>query len=526
MSTFMMGVSAFDKFGTTLGGMDLLNGNVSQPSPRGYGIYSYSQLMGMSGKNKDGDIQHVEYQVPTFALDPYTRIEIFKLCAPVFGVVTSRMNRISALEYSVIPQAKEEDKIVQRLKYLKSLYSEYPVDSFYALGLRLECVREIREYLPEVLPDLSNFDRALYRWHKLIKNSKQDVADQISDWLQQPNQDQEWVDFIKAWVFDLMVHGASALYKEVLDNKVENIYVLPGGSVYPVQEERVGGVSAYIQTMMTLDPIILYQDEIVYSSYIPSSASKYGFVPLDALVNKIAESLLFDKLMADQADGTRPPEKILIFGEATQFGDFKGMDNFTMPLRKEEQQRIEHVVNEARMGAVRVLSGYGQPFTLDLTRENTMSTQMQRQETILKDIALVFNMSNMEVNLSGGDGTSGRNTSEAQAEIENAKGTRPITKLIESRLNKQVLPFRFGSGYKLEFITEQSEQEEYQTIASKLQTGIFTVNEIRIEKGLDPFDDEQFDKPPNAQPKQEDQPQQEPPPEAQPTDDPLAGLFG
>ncbi len=525
MSAYLMGVSAFDKFGTSWGNINTLNGNTPQPSPRGYDVYSYSQLMGLTGKDKDGNIQHVDYQVPVFALDPYTRVEIFKLCAPVFGVVTSRMNRISALEYTVIPDSKNEDKTVQRLKYLKSLHSEYPTDSFYALGVRMECVKEIRECLPEILPDLSNFDKALYRWHKLIKNSKQDVADEISDWLQQPNQDQEWVDFIKAWVFDLMVHGVGALYKEELNNKVENIYILPGGSVYPVQEERVGGVSAYIQTMMTLDPLVLYKDEIVYSSYIPSSASKYGFVPLDALVNKVAESLLFDKLMADQADGTRPPEKILVFGENTQFGDFKGMDNFTMPLRKEEQQRIEHIINEARMGAVRVLSGYGQPFTLDLTRENTMSTQMQRQEAILKDIALVFNMSNMEVNLSGGDGTSGRNTSEAQAEIENAKGTRPITKLIESRINKQVLPFRFGSGYKLEFITEQSEQEEYQTISSKMQTGIYTVNEIRIEKGLDPFDDQQFDRPPNTQPSQgQDQmgaPQ--PPP---PQQDPLAGMFG
>lgn len=539
-----MGTSAFDKFGPNLGAIQQLNGSMGESGPRGYSVYSASQLMGISGRDKEGNYQTMDYQVPLFALDPFSRVEIFKLCAPVFGVVTSRMNRISALETQVVPDSKNEDKIVQDLKHLKSLHDEYPTDSFYGLGVRLQCVHLIRQEIPEILPDLSNFNSALFRWSRRIKATKQDVADQILEWLQRPNQNQEWVDFAKSCVFDLMVHGALALYKEEMGGKIENLYVLPGGTVYPLQHERVGGATAYVQTLMTLDPIILYQDELVYLPYIPSSASAYGFVPLDALVNKTAESLLFDRLMAEQADGTKPPEKIMIFGEQVPFGDFKGMENFaSMPLRKEEQSRIEHIVNEARHNAVRVLSGFGQPFVLDLSRENTMGIQMQRQEAILKDIALVFNMSNMEVNLSGGDGTSGRNTSESQAEIENAKGTRPITKALESRFNTQIIPFRFGPGYKLEFLTGESETEEHQTTAAKMQTGIYAVNEIRIEKGLDPFNDPQFDLPPQTQQTQEGQqpgaPQQPalpPKPQAPPQDaqeappsaeeDPFAGLFG
>ena len=57
-----------------------------------------------------------------------------------------------------------------------------------------------------------------------------------------------------------------------------------------------------------------------------------------------------------------------------------------------------------------------------LRKVNEIRDQMQRQ----KDVAQLFNMSNMEVNFTGGDNTSGRSISESQAEIEEGKWTLPI----------------------------------------------------------------------------------------------------
>jgi len=478
----------------------LVNNYSAVYNRRGYSVYSFSQLLGITGVNKQGENQYVQYEQPLFILDPVTRVQIFQTCSPILGVITTRMNRISGMSFDITTDRKEEDRIAEELKTLKQIYDEYPTDSFYAIGVKMGCSQKIRETLWDVLPDLSNFNTALIRWKRRITSRKLDQSEEVNDWLMQPNQKETWDTFIKKYVMDLHLHGAATIYKEALNGKIENLHILPGGSVYPVQSRFIGSYSAFIQMSSGMRPQIFYPDEISFDSYIPSSVSTYGHVPIDALVNKVAESLFFDRLMAEQADGTRPPEKILVFGEQMPLGDI-GSDMGDSPIDPDEQKRIEHIVNEYRKNAVRVISGYGQPFVLDLTRENIMSTQMERQNMIKQDIALVFNMSNMEINESGGDGTSGRNTADAQERIENAKGTLPVTKCIENTFNFRILPFRFGHGYRLKYQTQNTDQQKAELVKTKMDTGIYAVNEIRVnDENLDPLNDPQFDIPPNTTP--------------------------
>lgn len=495
---FVMSAGEFDWLGNPSSPM--VSGYSSTQNRRGYANYSFSQLMGITGVNKHGESQYVQYEQPLFILDPVTRVEIFQTCSPILGVITTRMNRISGMSFDIVPDRQQEDRIAEELKVLKQIYDEHPVDNFYSIGVKMGCSQKIRQELWDVLPDMSNFNQALLRWKRRITSRKLDEAQRVHDWLMQPNQKDTWDSFIKKYVMDLHLHGATSIYKEVLNRKIENIYILPGGSVYPVQSRFIGSYSAFIQLSSGLRPQIFYPDEVSFDSYIPSSVSTYGHVPIDALVNKIAESLFFDRLMAEQADGTRPPEKILVFGEQMPLGDI-GTDNFDSAIDPSEQKRIEHIVNEYRKSAVRVLSGYGQPFVLDLTRENIMSTQMERQNMIKQDIALVFNMSNMEINESGGDGTSGRNTADAQERIENAKGTLPITKSIENMFNFNILPFRFGGGYRMKYQTQNTDVQKAELVKLKMETGIYAVNEIRVnDENLDPIGDPQYDIPPNTSP--------------------------
>jgi hypothetical protein len=224
---------------------------------------------------------------------------------------------------------------------------------------------------------------------------KADHAQEIEDWLAQPNINDSWADYAKKWVFDLMVHGSSATYKEIIDDKIENFYTLPGGTVLPVRSQYVGGVGAYVQIIPAMEPQLFFQDELSYTTYVPISSQSYGAIPIEALVNKVAESLLFDKLMAEQADGTRPPDKVVVFGDTTPFGGTLGefKDDFTLPMGKAEQRRLEVKLNESKKGAIATLSGVGHPLVLDMTRENTMGVQMERQKMIREEVALVFNMS-------------------------------------------------------------------------------------------------------------------------------------
>jgi hypothetical protein len=314
----------------------------------------------------------------------------------------------------------------------------------------------------------------------------------------QPNINDRYDEFIKKIIFDLLVHGNFAVYKEQLNGRLENMYCLPGGTVVPLKSKFVGGANAYVQVSNRMDTSMIYfSDELAYANYIPNSARAYGFIPLEALVNKIAETLLFDRLMADQADGTKPPEKMVIIAENSPFGDIN--KEYNVPINPDEQQRIEAKVNAPKKNAIMTFSG-NVVQVVDLSRENTMSIQMQRQKDIREEVGLVFQATSMEMNLTGSENISGRSTAEAQREIYNSRGIKPILKLLESVFNRDIIPFRVGTGWKLEYDIGKNEIEDLDILQRKVNTGLYSVNELRMDElNEPPFPDEQFDKPTSGQ---------------------------
>ena len=469
-------------------------GVVSSKDGRGYQVYTMSQLMGITGNAQDGSRITGYYEQPIFYLSLEERISIFRLCSPVFSVITSRMNRISGMDWNIVSDKQQEDKIYERLRDIKQVCDEYKetVELPYQIA-RQRLIQEIRTTLPDVLPDLSNFQSALIRWKRRIQTQSTDSADWVKEWVMQPNITDKFVDFTKKQIMDLMVHGAMSVYKEVSNGKIENIYTLPGGTVLPLKNVFAGGVQGYVQIMLGYEPQIFYGNELAYASYIPTTARSHGFIPLEALINKISESLLFDKLMADQADGTKMPEKMVIISNASPFGS---MDKeFNIPIDGAEQHRVEKKLNTPQKGAIMTFTG-NNATVVDLSRENTMSIQMQRQKDIREEVGMVFQATPMEMSLAGGDNTSGRSTSEAQSEIYHSAGVLPIVKILESFWNYDILPFRFGTGYKLEFSVEKSEREEMEALKAKMDTGVYSINEVRTDDlNLDPFPDAKFDVP-------------------------------
>lgn len=469
-------------------------GAVSQKDGRGYQIYTMSQLMGITGAAKDGSRVTGYYEQPIFYLTLEERVSIFRLCSPVFSVVTSRMNRISGMDWTVVSDKYQEDKLYERLRALKQVCDEYKDSKEVAFQIaRQKLMTELRTTLPDILPDLSNFQNALIRWKRRIANQKTQSGDWVKDWMMQPNINDKFPDLTKKMIMDLMIHGSVAMYKETMNNKVENVYALPGGTVLPLKNVFAGGVQGFVQIMLGYEPQIMYGNEMAFATYIPTTARSHGFIPLEALINKISESLLFDKLMADQADGSKPPEKMVIIANASPFGS---MDKeFNIPMDQDEQKRVEQKLNTPKKGAIMTFTG-NTATVVDLSRENTMSIQMQRQKDIREEVGLIFQATPMEMSLSGSDNTSGRSTSEAQEQIYHSSGVLPIVKILETLWNYDILPYRFGPGYKIEFSVEKSEKEEMETLQAKMNTGLFSVNEVRSDDlNLDPFPDEKFDVP-------------------------------
>jgi|GEM_PF-4569057 len=471
-----------------------INRLMQDKNRRGLQVYTVSQIINQTGRDAEGRLLNWGFQYPYFYLSIPQRVEMAKLSSPVLGIVSSRMNRIAGINFNVVPIRKREDRIAEELKFLKSQYDEYKeiIDLKY-ITIKAKIVERLKSYLPDLLPDLSNFNNSILRWSQRIRNENLDKGEEIAAWLREPNADDSWESFIKKFVFDYHVHGAVSTYKQYENNRLENFGTLPGGTVYRLKAPYFSQVNAFVQVVMGYEPQIFFSKEIMYAEYLPISGQNHSLVPLEALINKVAESLFFDRLMAEQADGTKPPQKLVIItNNNSPFGDFdKDVESY---LEVNEQKRIETKLNEPRKGAIMTFSG-NDAKVIDLTRENTMAVQNVRQKDIREEVALVFNMSNMEINLTGSGDVSGRATSETQQEIEQGKGIIPILRTIEEKITREILPFRYGPGFMIEFDKSRNERGEVELDLLKLQTGELTVNELRESKNKTVFKEDEYNKP-------------------------------
>lgn len=463
---------------------------------RGIDIYNLSELQGVSGRDQYGRMTMGTIQRPIFSLSIEDRQEMFRRSGVLQGVVTSRAKRVSALKWNVSYKDRDYKRDIAEMLEYKEMFDEYKESSdLRAYAVRYKIRQTLTSKLPELLPDMENFDGALRRYKKRIERKNEDKSTEIENWLKEPSQGVTFPDFLHKLVVDLMIHGNGSVYKQWQSNAIENFYLLPGGTIFPYRQLTIGGPEVYFQIIPSMEPKAYFNNEITYMRYVPVSWLNIGECPLEALINKIAETLLFDKRAADQADGTKPPEKAVAFGKTPSPMGGLTDNMFEMPLAKEEQKRIETKLNEARKEAIITLSGMGTPTVIDLSKADTFGAQQGRQDKILRDVALIYNMTNMEVNLAGGEFTSGKETSDVQKEIEQEKGIGPIIKMIERTINDDIIPYRYGYDYEFSFDVGLSESEQVELDQKKINTGTYSVNEVRESRGDDVFPEDEYNRP-------------------------------
>lgn len=490
----------------TLVPMSTTNYGTTDKNRRGQNVYTISEIVGVQGRDNAGRIINGEVQIPIFLLTPQEREYLARLCAPIFAVVNNRSQRISALEWEVTRKKKQEDRIVQSLRNAHDLYKEWDsTTDVKHMIVRARCAKIIREELPDVREDMSNFDRCLRRWSQNQKNVITDSSQEIIDWISEPNDEDDFEEMRKKWTYDLMVHGADAQYMMKLNQRIDSIHMLPGGSVLPLRGRYVGGGVGYVQLMQLAEPTIYFQDEMIYDNYIPISARSYGLIPIEALLNKIAETMLFDKLAAERADGTTPPQKIVAFGgnaAGTAILENLEGEKLEIPLGPEEQSRLEHKINEERKNAIITLTGMGTPVAIDISKADTFATQSERQDKLIRDIGMVFSASNAEMNLDGSMEFSSQDVAKQQERQERERGIYPIVRIMDKTVTKKWIPGRFGPGWKMETKTSLSDAEKLALDREMLQSGLYDVNYIKEKNGEPIYDKEEFNYPQGAQPSQ------------------------
>ena len=462
---------------------------------RGINIYNLGELEGTRGRTDYGNFVQGTVQRPIFVLSVNDRVEIFKRASMLQGVVTNRAKRVSALNWKVVRKDQDFDNLIFAAKEAKEIFDEFAGNDMDDYYVRYMAHQRIKRLIPGVKDDMSNFDSALRRYRKQILRKNEIKATEIESWLKYPSPGMSFADFRHTYVIDQMIHGGTAIYKMYSGDALSTMHILPGGSIFPYRGAFVGGPELYFQIIPTFEVKAYYAKEISYVRYVPVSWQTLGELPLEALVNKVAETILFDKRSADQADGTKPPEKAIAFGkQSSPYGGLTS-DMFDDTLDVTEQKKIETKLNQARREAVITLSGVGHPAVIDLSKADTFPYQMQRQDKLLRDIALVYNMTNMEVNLAGGEFTSGKETSDTQKEIEQEKGIGPIVKKFQDFINHDIIPYRYGQGYEFEFDIGLSEQEQVELEQKMMATNTYSINEVREKRGDNPWPEDEYNRP-------------------------------
>jgi len=461
--------------------------------------YTYRLL---TGRTMDGKLMDVPVDLPRFFMTVQDRNVIARLCTPIFSVVSSRMNKISSLEWRIIPKRKKEDRIAEELKSYKSYYDELKSsDDLEHLIIKSKIVTAVKRQLPDILPDLSNFNGALYRWRKKIIYHRMDQVDEIMDWIQHPAPEETFQEVIKKIVYDMMIHSGASLYKKTENNKpagrLSNFFTLPGGTVAKIRPRYANTFTGYVQVVSTHEPQVMFNNEISYLEYLPISNSGFPLIPLEALIHKTIEYMDMDAKMRNEADGTKPPSKMVIIYRADPgIGDFdKTINDDENTI--EEQKRLEEKLKKPVKNRVVTFRGNGVE-VVDLGGTDNLSEQLSRQKDITEDVGRVFNATAMELNYSGSEGTSGRNTSEAQADIFHGRGVAPFVKAIEDYISYDIIRVRYNEAYLLEADKGEDEERKMRIDLLDLQRGGITKNEIRERENLSTFPDSKYDMPIDA----------------------------
>src|SRR5271157_2737813 len=125
---------------------------------RGIQVYTTSQILRTTGRDKNGLLLSWGTEQPYFYLTADQRNQMVRLSSIIFGIVSSRMNRISSIDFDIVPMHKRIEEMAEKFKDSKELYNEFKTSLDYRdVAMKANIVRTLRKYMPDMKSDLSNF---------------------------------------------------------------------------------------------------------------------------------------------------------------------------------------------------------------------------------------------------------------------------------------------------------------------------------------------------------------------------------
>lgn len=347
-----------------------------------------------------------------------------------------------------------------------------------------------------VIDELTSLDWDILPKEDLEYKNLETEIERIKSWLEYPNKNNEsWLEILRTLVKDLLEIDASVLVKvfdiesydfEQLEPKsgapllkpkgqrtLTELYSRDGAS-FLKETDKFGFVSGYWQYSYQIPahPMWFNRDEICYISEHPRSMSVYGYSRTQAVLDVVKSlhySLQYNKKYFEDF---AIPDGVLGL-EETNETEMKDFMNYWNNEFKAQPHKLA-VINKKISW---------QPFNIS----NKELEWLESQKWYYKMVITMFGLTPTELGISE---DSNRATSATQAEVSKRKGIRPLIKLLEKKINKEIIEELTNAPVEFQFVYDDPAEKNARLTnwQMELNMGIKTPNEVRNELGLTPID--------------------------------------
>jgi hypothetical protein len=314
----------------------------------------------------------------------------------------------------------------------------------------------------------------------------------VTDCLNAPNNDDNFHTFVEQIIEDIMC-GAGAAEIGRSTDPLRPVWLWPvDGLSIQMFPAWAGGRSEarYLQTigygsyasMGQGDGIKLRNDELIYIRPNPTTATPFGFGPLEIAFNSITR-LLTTGDFAGKVAGNALPGFLLDLGEVTPdyvrtFRKYWSDDvegNGTVPIVATEMVGDASTPNKARGATVQ-----------RLYPEGDSALYLAYQEFLRSEIAAAFDISNMNLNV---ERDVNRSTAEVMEDRDWDGAIKPCANLVAQHFQRDLIEGTFGFSqikFMWEGIDREDEEATSKILGSYFDRSIFTVNNILAKLGEPP----------------------------------------
>ncbi|BAK53691.1 portal protein [Thermus phage TMA] len=421
----------------------------------------------------------------------------------VYSIIIFRKNQVLKKEKIIVPYNHQEPPFKfnlfeyspESLMYLPSISDP---DAFFLINLfrkyrfnndsKLIKVSEIPKKLTSKELEIYKHieDKHVNYYLKRIRDSRK-----ILEFLERPD---PYFSEVNSWEYllgmvldDILTIDRGAIVK-IRDEQGNLVAITPvdGTTIKPILSEDTGIVVGYVQEV---DGAIVAhfdkRDVVLFRQNLTPDVYMYGYSlpPIEILYKVILSDIFIDKGNLDYyRKGGSIPEGIL----AIEPPSYKEGDIYPQ-LSREQLESIQRQLQAIMMGdytQVPILSG-GKFTWIDFKGKRRDMQFKELAEFVARKICAVYQVSPQDVGILEG---SNKATAEVMASLTKAKGLEPLMATISKGFDEVVSEFRNEKDIKLWFKEDDLEKERdwWNIIQGQLNTGFRSINEARMEKGLEP----------------------------------------